>query len=259
MTQLRQTFILVGMTLAVAGSLVGGTIYTTVNGASLATIDSATGIGSSSIGTFGGTNYWGLAFGPDGALYAANGTLATVNLSTGAATSKGSSDGISALAFAPNGTLYGAALFGNTLYTVNTTTGATTAVGAVGALGSTSLMDLAFDPLGNLYAVSSNGGASSILQISTTAGTILSTKSVNATGLMGLTFDASGNLYATNYTTDSTLYSINLIAGTATAVGGTGLVGFESHGLDINNFGSVPEPAAWIFIASGLPVFAGIR
>jgi hypothetical protein len=253
MIQSRRAVLIVLAMLAFAGSAVGGMIYTTVNSNSLGVIDPGTGAGSV-IGAFGYTNVTGLAFAPSGTLYTdANGELATVNLSTGAATPFGAANGDSILAFAANGTLYGTALMGSRLQVLNTTTGVATNVGTT--FGFSDIMDLAFSPQGVLYAVASLGGSSSyIYQVNTTtgAGTLVAT--LNVPTLMGLTFDAAGNLYATNFVSNSTLYSVNLAGQSVTAIGPTGL---NSHGLDMDNF--VPEPATWLFIGSGLLLFGGIR
>jgi len=76
---------------------------------------------------------------------------------------------------------------------------------------------------------------------------------------MGLTFDSAGNLYAANFVPDSTLYAVNLNAQSTTAIGD---VGFQSHGLDVEDDGSTtvtPEPATWMLIGSGLLALGSIR
>lgn len=247
--------------LAFAGSAFGGMIYTVAgSGDQLATINSSTGVGSL-IGPFGAgySNLKGLAFSPSGTLYTdVSGQLATVNVTTGAATPFGTTNSDVMLAFGPDGTLYGTSLNGAYLQVVNVTTGAGT--NRPQPLNFPGIMDLAFSPQGVLYAVSSStaGSTSAIYQVdaSTGAGTLVAT--LNVASLMGLTFDAAGNLYATDYVSSSKLYSINLGAQSVTTIGTTGLS--NSHGLDMNNFTSpVPEPAAWMFMGSGLLAFFGVR
>jgi hypothetical protein len=117
---------------------------------------------------------------------------------------------------------------------LNPTTGAATTIGPI---GYSNVTDLAMSPLGVLYAIASGGGSSSyIYQInsSTGAGTLVAT--LNVPNLMGLTYDVAGNLYATNYTANSTLYSVNLGSQSLTPIG---QAGFVSHGLDA----IVPSPS----------------
>lgn len=119
-----------------------GTLYAE-KGAALYTIDLATGavalVGNNKpTGSF--DNYsgsYGMAFSPNGTLYGwdinYDQGLVTINTATGVATrvgayGQGNAD-IQSLAFAPDGTLYGARRY---LFTIDTTTGTPTQVGSAG-------------------------------------------------------------------------------------------------------------------------------
>jgi hypothetical protein len=95
-----------------------------------------------------------IAFDPAGNLWGVSFTnLYTVNRTTGVATNRGplGVNGMNALVFASNGTLYGASSTSTNLYSINTTTGAATSLGSTGFV---SAGDLAFHG-GNLYLSSS--------------------------------------------------------------------------------------------------------
>jgi hypothetical protein len=143
----------------------GGMPYTIANTfdpahAQLATLNLGTGA-ATLVGSALGQNLaiMGMTCSPDGTLYAigdANGadpdfnSLYTVDRKTGLATRVGSTGAttfLMALAFAPDGTLYGASV--STLYEVNPHTGAATKV--VDFTGVSSVMGLAIDSDGNFY------------------------------------------------------------------------------------------------------------
>lgn len=113
-----------------------GTLYAIQRGGTddLYTINLSTGQGTL-VGATGSGPLQGLAFAPSGALYAWNilSGLAAINPATGAATDVNPAEGASAqiqcLAFAPDGTLYGAQ-YG--LFTIDTTTGVPSVVSASG-------------------------------------------------------------------------------------------------------------------------------
>jgi outer membrane protein assembly factor BamB len=240
--------------LSFAGSAFGGLIYTTAYSGSandsLATITTS-GVGSV-IGKFGYSDVLGLAFAPNGTLYAeANGHMATVDLGSGAATPYGVTTPVQTLAFAADGTLYGARVMGNQLYTVNVASGAAAALPQL--LGFSNIMDLAFSPAGVLYAIACDNNNSYIYQLNTTTGAATGgpVSTLNIGNLMGLTFDAAGDVYLTSFTTPSTLYQLN------PSLTILGQVNFNSHGLDMDNF--APEPATWMLMGSSLLAFGGIR
>lgn len=149
--------------------------------------------------------------------------------------------GVMAMAFSPDGTLYavggcvpylalpfntpdcnpGAAGF-NSLYTVDVRTGDVTLIGSTGA--PEYFMDLAFDPYGNLFGVTSTltpaYPPAVLYQIDRATGE--ATKIVNLVGsstVMGLAFDQNGKLYATDFTQNPGFYLIDPQTGFEGAIG----------------------------------------
>lgn len=213
---------------------------------------------STLVGSFGFGGVLTDAFNSSGQLYAlvkggsVNSQLATVNLSTGAATVIGSPTGIAglvAMEFAPNGTLYAASLGTNDLYSINLTTGAAT---EIGSLGFTEVMDLAWDPFNDtMYAIASSGapGTDSFvytINLLTGEGTLVSTITANDC-LMGLTVDSEDQFLAMDHcTSDSPLFAIDLATGDLTNLGDTGV------GLSMGAATATPEPATLLLGGSGL-------
>ena len=153
-------------------------------------------------------------------------SLYTVNTSTGLATLVGATgfNGVSALAFAPNGiTLYGEANASptspRTLITINTSTGAGTAIGA--AAISSNFADIAFRSDGVLFGVNGNGNLYTI-NTSTGAATLVGHPGTPFVGGGGLAFNAGGILYLANTlggVTNNRLFTVNTSTGAATQVG----------------------------------------
>jgi len=230
---------------------------TGANGTVLYTTDSTNG-SSVAVGPFGFSAVYGDAFSSSGTLYVTvnASTLATVNLSTGAATPVGVSTGLSdlmSLEFAPNGTLYAASWANNNLYTLNTTTGAATLVGSLGVPGS--VMDLAWDSLNStMYGLSSGGPSGSLVysvNLSSGLGTLL-TNIPSDNCLMGLAIDSAGTFLSTDYCQANTpLYQINTSTGALTSLGLTGISG--AMGGDFQN--TTPEPSSLILSLAGLGGF----
>lgn len=241
------------------------TIYQTGgDGTALYITDSTTG-SSTLVGLFGYSAVYGDAFSPSGQLYAMvdsyyPSTLATVNLSTGAATPVGAPTGIANLmgiAFAPNGTLYGASWDTNSLYTLNTSTGAATLVGSLGMPGQ--VMDLSWDyQNGTMYAIADSGPSGSLLytvDLTTGAGTLVT----NIPGddcLMGLINDSAGNFLATDYCSgNSPLYKIDPATGNLTSLGLTGIsapMGGDVFSGGGGGGGTTPEPVTIVTFGTGL-------
>src|SRR3954466_13084139 len=139
-------------------------IYIESGGTTLYVINSTNGT-STLVGPYGVVGVLSQDFSPSGTLYAvfrggnaSLAQLATVDLQTGAATPIGLPVGvqIEAMAFTPDGTLYGANFDTNNLYTLTLTTGAAT---LVGPLGFANIMDMAWDPATHtMYAIESAAG-----------------------------------------------------------------------------------------------------
>lgn len=240
--------LLAGLLFAGAEVAQAQTIYGSGNdGTNLLAINTSTG-GTTVIGSFGYGASYGTAFGPDGTLYTLvdsynSGRLATVNLSTGAATPVGPATGIAdlmAMDFAPDGTLYAGSWATNSLYKINPSTGVATLVGTSLA----GVMDFAFNPAGVLYATDSTSLYT--INLLTGAATLVAALSGTDGQNMGIAFDAAGNLFGTSYnTTNSQLWSINSSTGVATLVGYTGIP--YLHGGDI--LYAVPETSTWATFA----------
>ncbi|QDU49638.1 PKD domain-containing protein [Gimesia panareensis] len=213
-------------------------IYTTYGGGRVGTIDSVTG-SLSDIGAMGTPQTFATAFDTDGSgtLYtlvdgwSGNAHLATINLTTGAATpvaGPGTGTNMISLEVAADGTMYGIGYNDRILYQIDKTTGAATAIGNTGIVGN---MDLAFDSTGTLWATTGNH----LWTIDTTTGA--STFQTNITGIssgsvMGIMFDSSDRLLATRFTVDSPLYAIDTTTGTATIISTNTTFAFP-HGGDI--------------------------
>lgn len=212
------------------------TVYSTGgDGTQLVSIDTLTGAGTV-IGPTGTTATFGAAFSPSGVLYtvtdsySSSGRLATLDLTTGAATVFGAPVGVAnmmVLEFATDGTLYTASWVTDSLYKMNVTTGVPTLIGSLGFSG---VMDFAFDSTGTLWGVNSTD----LWKINLTTGAGTHVTAVSGTGgcLMGLAFDAADNLYGTEWCSgNSPLYKIDPSTGVATVVGITGIS--QPHGGDV--------------------------
>ena len=168
----------------------GGTLYG-ISFTTLYTIDPSSGA-AVEVGSLGLTNANALAFDGDGKLFGATdvGGLFEVNVSTGLATAIGPfggglrSDGD--IVFAPDGTLYGAALDQGTgvLVTINPANGQATRVSGA-AIGSGSVWGLAYFR-SDLYGLTGGAGIApgELVRINVSTGT--------ATRIRSLSFDAGG-------------------------------------------------------------------
>ena len=240
--------VLIGLVVALPASAV--TLYGTGDdGSNLYTTNSLNGA-STLVGSFGFSATYSVAFSPSNVLYSIvdfynSSALAKVNTTTGGATLVGSATNIPelmAIIFAPDGTLYAASWGTNDLYTINTTTGVATVVGSLGFGG---VMDLAFDPNGNLYALSDSLYK---INLSTGAGSLITGLADGC--LMGLSIDPSDRFLATDYcTSNSPLYQINTSNGSLTSLGNTGIS--SPMGLTYQST-AVPEPAGISVLGVGL-------
>jgi hypothetical protein len=238
-----------------AGLLRADIMYSSgADGTTLVRINTTTAVGTT-IGALGTTATYAGAFDPTtGEFYTLansylNAQLASVNLTTGAATVFGAPVGIPdmmVMEVAADGTMYTASWSTNTLYTMNKSTGVAT---PIGALGFGSVMDFAFDNSGTLYAV--NSTQLWTVNTATGAGTLLTNLTGPSSCIMGLSFDSANNLFGTDYcSANSPLYAINRITGVETSVGFTGIA--NPHGGDILVAAPVPEPSAIVLLLTAL-------
>ncbi len=93
---------------------------------------------------------------------------------------------------------------------VDVATGAVTIVGVM----RVTMTDIAFDPAGSLYGISSN----SLYRINPASAAITLVGNLGAANLNSLVFDSAGNLYAAS----SSLYSISVTTGAASLIGNGG-------------------------------------
>lgn len=229
-------------------------IYQTCNGATLCTVDTDTGA-VATIGSFGVGSTFGTAFDIDGTLYATTGSnsLATVNLSTGAATILGALPSQTyAINFDSQGQLFAFATNGG-LYQLDKTTGAGTLIANTGI---TSMMDIAFDSSDTLFGVT--GGR--LYQFDTGSGAVLSNIATSlGSANMGIMFDADDTLWATLYTGNSGLYTLDTTTGIGTLVHAAGLSAPHGGDIFVPPPVSVPAPASLALFGIGLAALGFAR
>ena len=177
-----------------------------------------------------------------------DGKLYDVNPNTGACTNPRNLGIGWALAFSPNGTLYGVTQPGGTpmpgeLFSVIPSTGSSTPIAptvpVIGVEG-----DIAFDPTsGLLYAVDGTGTLFTI-NTSNGVGTVIGTVS-GAMDFSGMAFDMSGNLYVVD-TTNTTLKHIDKF--NATVISSVNLTPPPNGGVAGMAFDPVSNK---LFLASG--------
>lgn len=154
--------------------------------------------------------------GPNAYLYTGNEYWGTINLTTGMFTVLGNTGVKLASTGEYKGTIYGADLFGDTLYRVNLANGHLTAIGN----GSISYYDLGSTAIG-LYGLGDNSDLYSI-NPATGATTLIGPTgvSLSTTGMS----NGPGGLYMTvDSGADSLLYRLNTSTGKATLIGNTGV------------------------------------
>lgn len=149
-------------------------------------------------------------------------------------------------------TLYGATAAGapGELYTIDPTTGAMVAhIGPLNDAQSVNypITGLAFNPLtGVLFGSTGNAGAVDAMLVTINPATALVTPigifnagPTNSGGspatMADLAFDSAGNLYGVGSIGGPQLYSINILTGQATVIGGTGLTSTSGGGLAISS------------------------
>lgn len=154
----------------------------------LVTIDTATGA-VTEIGELGLTRReYGLAFAPNGTLWASSGQdLYTLDLSTGAATATATLPGeltqMNALAMNAAGTLYGYDEEVGRLFVIDPATGATNEVGNAAA-GMGEVVGLDFDSAGTLWAIAQTDGRGvATFDLTTGEGQFTANPSIAAHGL----------------------------------------------------------------------------
>jgi uncharacterized protein DUF11/carboxypeptidase family protein len=155
----------------------------------LVTIDACTGLGTKVNSTASGIVLGAIAFAADGTLYGANSNLYSID-ATGAPTLIGATgfSNFAGLAIDPaSGILYGVELGTSRLFTVNRTTGAATLVGALSpAVGGVG--DITFDPAGQLIGTSFGSGGNLLFDINKTTGAVTNARTVGGSAPQGLAF-----------------------------------------------------------------------
>jgi len=206
------------------------------------------------IGSTGLTAPDSLEFNAGGTLYTTtNGFLGasglySINPANAAATLVGAT-GVTqfegAIAFAPDGTAYGAGQGGTDIYTINLTTGAATVIGNIGLID---VSGLAFRSDGTLVAIEGTTGNSLYsINLTTFATTAIATLLPTLGDIGGLTVQGSTAYLATGgpgVGGTNSLYSIDLFTGATTLIGSFGLSEDGLSGLALMPTGAVPEPAS---------------
>lgn len=205
-------------------------IYATAReGSVLVRIDPASG-SATVVGPLNQSGAFALAERADGVLFTVtdsgfvanpNARAATVDRRTGGATAFGQPFGeylrMMGLAFDRDGTLYGSSPITQSLYRIDLSSGRPVRVGPFGVTG---IMDLSFDPAGELWA---NTQTALYRVDRATGAATLAARVTGAAMLMGITFAPDGRLFATTYEGESMLYRLDPATGAATMVGGTGI------------------------------------
>jgi hypothetical protein len=239
---------LIGMSAIAVSPAKADLIYQTCSfGTTLCTTDTVSGA-VNTIGSFGIGSTYGNAFDLDGTMYAttSSNSLATVNLSTGAATVIGALPANAyAIDFDSSGNLYSLAHNGG-LYLLDKNTGGGTLIGNTG-IGST--MDIAFDSDDNLFGVVSGR----LFEINTSTGAVLSNIGTTlGSANMGIMFDANDVLWATLHTSSSALYTLDTVTGVGTLVHNSGINGPHGGDIFVAVAAAVPEPGTAAVFGLGI-------
>jgi hypothetical protein len=217
---------------ASAGPPADDAVVTLNNGASIGTLDTATGVTSAFSGP-GHDELWGDAFSTNGNLYGLEaGQFVQIDQTTGASTAIGSNQDLTyGLDQAPDGTMYADSYGGSSgsgLYKIDTSTGAATFVGA-----NPGAMDVTFDCLGTLWGTDGGQLFSYSLATGAVTNTVTLTGSSDAYMIMGLFVDAAGDMLATTYTSPGELFKVDPSTGALTLIDSNS--GAYPHGGDDAN------------------------
>ncbi len=188
-----------------------------------------------------------MSFGPDGLLYASADlttlqlhggadTLITINITTGEATIIGpiGFNDVDAIAFAPNGTLYGADYYNGTLIEINPSTGQASEIGLLkypppSPPDKLFIGGMDFSPNGTLYGteVFNAYGPSTLVTIDVGNGTLTAIGPLGVDTVEGIAFAYNGTLYGVSAVgfgnCNGDLLTINPKTGEGTIVGSVGV------------------------------------
>jgi hypothetical protein len=201
----------------------------------------------------------GLLFASSGNNGAHNGSLFTLEPTTGTATLIGSIGGIASvpsIAFDSDGTLYGSGFDG--LIRINPATAAPTIVGFFGSSGGLTIRGIdgiAIDPqTGTMYGTSNNlfdGTPGDLFTISKATGAAMRVGQLRAgtqllpNSLAGLAFDPAGSLYGSLGGGDGRIISINVSTLSYSFLG-------DAAAGSVSALAYVPEPGTGTLLGLGL-------
>lgn len=213
-------------------------------GSTLCATNTVSGV-NTAIGSFGIGGTYGNAFNTSGVMYATAGSssLATVNLSTGAATVFAALPTFGyAIDFDTANRLFFYATNGH-LYRLNASTGAVLSDVATGLFD---VMDFGFDDQNNLYAVN---GDNKIYTINALTGAIVTSVATPNANLMGLMIDENNGVWVTQHQGNAAMLRINMTTG-AVAQSVSSVNG--PHGGDIFVANDVPLPPSIALVGLAL-------
>jgi hypothetical protein len=196
----------------------------------------------------------GVLFGVSGSEYSPSRQLLTINPTTAHASSLGtigttSSQNVSDITFAADGTLYGWTTRGGPLVSLDPVNAARTLIGSTA--NGTQGNGLAFNPSGTLY-VAGPTGPGDLYTVNRTTGAITSVATLSnvplnfGSNINAMASDAQGLLYVTGRDSGHQLATINPATGVMTSVG---TLPFEADALA---FSPIPEPSVIGLLAAGL-------
>jgi len=179
-----------------------------------------------------------------------SGTLESINQTTGAATSIGSTGAfINGLTFSSTGTLYGSG--GTGLYTINLGSGSASSVGSTGYSSSG---DLAFDNLGNLFMSATGGSGDLLVSLNTATGSGTLIGDIGVNNVYGLNFSGS-TLYG--FTAGGTTLDIDMVTGAGTELASNGIAAYGADG--VGGVADLTEPTTLALLGMGVAGLASRR